>query len=276
MRADDARERFPSAVEAIFIVLTLFGVEFMLGAAFYDANKLLGLDARDLDSVVVLLGNGALFVALMHYKRMDYRNLFHPSPNSVLATLLTLSLPTLLLIPALILAISSVMAALVWILPMSRWEEAMFERMMSNGLASVAFTSVLAPFLEEMLFRGIFLRSFLQQYARWQAIGLSAVVFGLAHLNVYQFVVGLVLGVLAGWLYERTMSLWPYILLHSAYNSSLTILSYAGDQKTGVALDHSSMMLWSVAFLCAFAGFALLHRILGFRAPQKRDGPKIP
>ena len=47
-------------------------------------------------------------------------------------------------------------------------------------------------------------------------------------MNIYQFVVALVLGVLSGWLYERSRSLIPCIALHVSYNSALTILDWIG------------------------------------------------
>lgn len=151
-------------MEAVFVVVGLFGLEYVVGAAFHDVNRIFGINPRDLGAIIVLLGNGILFVALMHFKRISYRDLFHPSSNSVLGTVSTLSLPILLLIPALLLAVWAVLSVVVWILPMSRWEEALFERMRSGEIATVVSVCVLAPFLEEMLFRGIFLRSFLHQY----------------------------------------------------------------------------------------------------------------
>ena len=42
---------------------------------------------------------------------------------------------------------------------------------------------------------------------------ISAAIFGLAHANVAQFVNALLLGLLLGWMYYRTKSLVPGILL---------------------------------------------------------------
>jgi membrane protease YdiL (CAAX protease family) len=266
----ELHERFPSAVEALFIVVALIGLEFVIGAAFRDSSRLSGLDPRDLDGVVVLLGNAVLFVALMHYKRIDYGALFHPSSNSVRATVSTLSVPILLLVPALLLAVWAAMSVLVWAIPMSRWEEAMFERMMSSGVASVVSTCLLAPVLEEMLFRGLFLRSFLHQYSRWRAIWISAAIFGLAHMNVYQFFVGLAIGVLLGWIYERSRSLWPCILLHGAYNSALTTLQFTGSSTSEKDILELPPVAWGMAFALAFTGFTLLRYILV--PPVKGEG----
>ena len=48
------------------------------------------------------------------------------------------------------------------------------------------------------------LRSFLNQYSRPFSILGSALIFGVAHTKVCQFVAGLGAGIVLGWLYERT------------------------------------------------------------------------
>ena len=198
----------------------------------------------------------------MHYKHLTYGSLFHPSGNSVRATLGMLSLPILLLIPGLLLAAWSAMSALVWLFPLSRWQEMMFERMSSDHVTAIVGTCILAPFLEEMLFRGIILRSFLLQYTRRFSILASAALFGIAHMNLYQFAIGLAIGILAGWIYERARSIWPCILLHGAYNTSLVVIDNSRDKLDTTDVPSISPLLWLAAAVLAFVGTSLLQRIL--------------
>ena len=268
--ADQMRERhgrFPSAVEAFFLIVALFAAQHVVGAALRDLRGLSGIDPRDIAGVVTVLGNGILFSALLYYKRMSYASLFHPSSNSVGATVGTLSLPILLMIPAMTLTMSGLVSMLEWLFPMSRWEEAMFERMMSNEFAAIVTVCVLAPFLEEMLFRGIILRSFLRQYARQKAFLYSAMLFGLAHLNIYQFAIGFLGGLVLAWLYERTRSLWPCILLHGAYNSLITWGWYSAP-RSEQGVWEAPLPIWGLSLLLAFVGFSLLRRFLGVRVPS--------
>src|SRR6185295_1516443 len=270
--ADQIRERyarFPSVVEAFFLIVALFAAEYVVGAALRDLRGLSGIDPRDISGVVTVLGNGILFSVLLYYKRMSYASLFHPSTNSVRATVGTVCLPILLMIPASTLAMSALVAMLEWFVPTSRWEDAMFERMMSNEFAAIAASCVLAPFLEEMLFRGVILRSFLQQYSRQRAFLYSAALFGLAHLNIYQFTVAFLGGIFLAWLYERTRSLWPCILAHAAYNSLITWGWYA-DPSPEQDVWQAPLAVWGLSFLSAFAGFSLLRRFLGVRGPSAR------
>ena len=268
--AGELRERhgrFPSATEAFFLIVALFAAEHLVAAALRDLRGLSGIDPRDITGVITVLGNGILFSALLYYKRMSYASLFHPSSSSVAATLGTLSIPILLTIPALTLAMSGLVSLLEWLFPISRWEQAMFERMMSNEFAAVVAVCLLAPFLEEMLFRGIILRSFLQQYGRQRAYLYSAALFGLAHLNIYQFTIGFLGGILLAWLYERTRSLWPCILLHGAYNSLITWGWYSGSRPLET-LSEASLALWGTSFVLAFFGFSLLRRFLRVRTAK--------
>jgi uncharacterized protein len=116
-----------------------------------------------------------------------------------------------------------------------------------------------------MLFRGIILRSFLQQYGRRRAFLYSAALFGLAHLNIYQFTIAFLGGIFLAWLYERTRSLWPCILVHGAYNSLITWAWYSGPRPEQAAWEVP-LLVWGISFVLAFAGFSLLRRFLGARA----------
>ena len=256
----DRDPTFPNALEAIFLVIALFAVEYVLGAAFYDASRAWHMDMRNAGGVITVLGNGILFTGLLYYKRMSYRQLFHPGRQSVLATVCMLGLPILLLVPALNMTMELVYGLVVSLFPMSAWQQARFDDMAARSLAALVGACVLAPVLEEMLFRGIILRSFLQQYRQRKAILLSALLFGFAHLNIYQFVVASLLGLLLGWLYERSRSLWPGILLHASYNASI-VLSL-DNQETGPFGAGSG---WAIRLLCAILGAELLRRLLTSR-----------
>jgi membrane protease YdiL (CAAX protease family) len=116
-----------------------------------------------------------------------------------------------------------------------------------------------------MLFRGVILRGFLRRYSRTFAILWSAALFGIAHLNLYQFMTAFAIGVVGGWLYERCRSLWPCILLHATYNSFVTAY-YAASPPTGPG----------VAFLAAsyaglIAGGLILLRLLSDKRPAARE-----
>src|SRR5262245_9581282 len=221
IRMTERHETYPNGLEAVCLIAVLFFVELLISGVIADAGLFASVAPGDLDGLITIAGNGVLFCALLAYKRINYAALFHPARHSVLATLGTLSLPVIMLVPGLVVGIGAINIVLLSLFPMTPTEEAMFEQMMTGGVIAALFGCIAAPVLEEMLFRGIILRSFLRQYSRRSAILGSAALFGFAHLNVYQLATGFVIGIVAGWLYERARSLWPCIVLHAAYNTAV-------------------------------------------------------
>lgn len=83
---------------------------------------------------------------------------------------------------------------------------------------------VIAPLTEEIMYRGL-VQSALRGSGcfanRWLLICMAAAFFAAVHgmqVAWQALPVLFVLGVVLGWLYERTASLWPSILLHAGFN----------------------------------------------------------
>ncbi|MFC4714147.1 CPBP family intramembrane glutamic endopeptidase [Planococcus dechangensis] len=80
---------------------------------------------------------------------------------------------------------------------------------------------VLAPVVEEFVFRGVFLTRFAAKTSMWGGILLSSLLFGLLHLD---FVGSFLFGIIASLLYLRTGNLLLPILFHM-FNNALAALS---------------------------------------------------
>ncbi len=132
-------DQFPSALEAVFLVVFLMGAEFLINATFYDMRSVLGMDPAHMIGIVFLLANAVLFTVLLHYKKMSYSSLFHASRTPVGATISLLGVPVLMLVPALSLLIMVVEEILVWWLPVSSGQQKIFDQMMLSGLVSGRF-----------------------------------------------------------------------------------------------------------------------------------------
>jgi len=255
-------EPFPTAYQAVMLYVALALCEVVFSAAFRDARSALGLGRAQRDAMTLLLGNGCVFAIVMHYKNISYRSLFHDASSSVRATLALVVPPVLLLVPALLLVMGWVQQLLVRIAPLSAWEEQFFHRVGGHDIATIATVCLLAPVLEEMLYRGIVLRGFLERYSRGNAIFGSAVFFGAIHLNMYQFLLGVVIGSILGWLYERTRSLIPCIALHGAYNSGTLVLSGLARPGSGEISVGAVLMIYLASLGAAAIGATALRRML--------------
>lgn len=267
LQMSEENETFPNALEAALLLVVLFGVEIAIASVLLNISPFDRVQPVDLSGLIAVAGNGLMFCFLLSYKKLRYRDLFHSARNSVAATLGLLAIPVVLLVPGLVIVAGTFNAIVVKFLPMSPEDAAALEMMVVPTPLTILFGCVIAPFLEEMLFRGIILRSFLRQYSRTGAILGSSALFGLAHLNVYQFVTAMAVGIVAGWLYERTRSLWPCILLHAAYNA---FVIYSQALYEAAAEDFSAMFYFAVFGLAIGSGLFLLKLLMPAGAPPRR------
>ena len=117
---------------------------------------------------------------------------------------------------------------------------------------------ILAPLAEEVVFRGAILRTLLGIMSKknhWVAIIISAAIFGVVHANLAQFINALLMGLLLGWMYYRTGSLVPGILLHWVNNTMAYVLANIMPQSDGKLIDlfhgDEKTMYYAVGFsLC--------------------------
>jgi len=79
--------------------------------------------------------------------------------------------------------------------------------------------AVVAPFVEEIFFRGFLFQGFRQEYGWVNAVLLSSLIFAAAHLDPLSFIPTFVLGCVLAYVYHRSNSLWPGILFHTLVNS---------------------------------------------------------
>ncbi len=86
--------------------------------------------------------------------------------------------------------------------------------------------AVAAPLFEEFLFRGFLLPSLTRYVPVWAAIGISALLFGVAHLSLSEIIPLTTLGIILGVVYARTHNLLASMLLHSLWNSSTLVSLY--------------------------------------------------
>ncbi len=254
----EQHQTFPNGVEAALLIVVLFLLEIGVAEVLLSFDSFANVNPMDLWALITVAGNGVLFSALLAYKKMSHRELFHSARHSVASTLGVLALPVMLLVPGLVLVTSTINSIVVEAFPMSAEQVALFDAMGSEAPIALMFTCVIAPLLEEMLFRGVILRSFLLQYSRTAAIIGSSVLFGIAHLNLYQFVTALIAGLILGWLYERTRSLWPCILLHAA-NNTFAVFSYSLIEPD---VGDFSTAFYFLAYVCLIVGGIILLRIL--------------
>jgi len=244
--------QIPSVPQAALLLLANFLLQYVIHIAIYDLQGLLELTKYQQNALAMLLANGILLATVTHYQNRTYSDLIHPSQSSWFATVVLLAPAVLMLVPGLLLLNQGVFELLMKIWAISKWEEEFFEMFKDGEFTAILYTSVLAPVFEEIVFRGVFLRSFLARYPRWPAIAFSALLFGFAHLNIYQFSLAFPMGLLLGWLFERSHSLIPCITLHVAFNTAAVALNLSFSNEKEPSISDLPTVVW-LFFVTAFA-----------------------
>ncbi len=92
--------------------------------------------------------------------------------------------------------------------------------------------ALFAPVVEEVFFRGFVYGGLRQRIGVIGATVGSTLLFTLLHFTLDQFVPIFILGLFLAWLYEKTGSLYPGIVLHAA-NNALALIALAIVRATG-------------------------------------------
>lgn len=96
-----------------------------------------------------------------------------------------------------------------------------------NGFISAfVVAAIIAPIVEEIVFRGFLFRGLASRYPLGVAVAVSGAIFGGIHLQLFAFPVLFLLGILLALLYKATESLWAPILMHFCINAIAIIGQY--------------------------------------------------
>ncbi len=264
---------FPGFWGAALMLALLVGIQIIMGIVAYDLGFRFEWGDSRVGGVITVLSCGLVFSVLMSYKKIGYRDLFNPTSNSLLSIVTVLVVPLLLTVGGGAFWITDLTNLMLLYFPANENEYYALTRMLSDGIVSIITVCVIAPMIEEMLFRGIILRSFLANYSVVSSIVLSSILFALFHLTITQIPVAFIVGCLFGWLYVRTRSLWPSILGHFLYNSlTMFIWStyYAHEsQEVSFTPEFNSPIVIVAALAASAVGVIMLTNIFRPKVTQR-------
>ena len=105
-----------------------------------------------------------------------------------------------------------------------------FVELMGNMLggpfwSTFLLAAIFAPIFEEWLCRGMVLRGLLTKMKPGWAIVVSALFFALIHMNPWQALNAFIIGVIMGYIYYKTGSLWLTMLIHFVNNGTSVVMA---------------------------------------------------
>ena len=130
------------------------------------------------------------------------------------------------------------------------------------GKKEVFDAPIVGPIAEELLFRGFVQRIFARNMSGALAVALAGVLFGLSHFSIAVLPGVVALGVLYGYIYHATRSLWCPIMAHAVFNfSSLLRLHAATEEEIiSAAVELPGIALTLLSLAACVVSLGLLRR----------------
>lgn len=168
----------------------------------------------------------------------------------------------------LLIAISIVLAPLAEVLPSD-------SRTFPEGTFTLISVVILAPIFEEMIFRGRLYNIFHHNGSPLSAASLSALAFGVVHLEPVVIIEALIVGVVLSYFYIVRRSIIAPIILHMCNNAlayALVVLSYRGESLMELLGEGMTLtVVYATSVVIVVACFAIiLRRMLVERKNERR------
>jgi membrane protease YdiL (CAAX protease family) len=122
-------------------------------------------------------------------------------------------------------------------------QKILFDRGSETGVYSFITIVIAAPILEELIFRGIILNGLLKSYSPLKSIIISSLLFGLVHLNPWQFIGASIGGILSGWVYFKTKKITLPIIIHMTNNLLAFLGQYFSSRNVNLTKSVSEYSL---------------------------------
>ena len=218
-----SRGRFPTPVGAAVLLCITFVLIFLAGSYLQSRWLIQGIYITQL---LFILAPSLTFLTLWKYdiKKVLRLKLFSPA---------TLLLALFLAFSGMIFTIQ-VSAVQNIFYPFPNAEEILgplIELLKAkNGILDfiIKFTMIalLPAICEETLFRGVVQSSLEKHGNKISAIIITAILFGIFHMNPYRFLPTMIIGLYLGYLAQKTKSIFPGMIVHAINNGSIYILLY--------------------------------------------------
>lgn len=128
-------------------------------------------------------------------------------------------------------------------------------------VVQVLVTSVAAPLVEELLFRGIVYKRLRTIMNITPAMIISAALFGLVHGNMVQFVYAFLIGLIFAFVYEKFKTIWAPIILHASANMLSVIITFLSGGESTESSDGTIGMYMLFAVIELAVTFLLVWLI---------------
>ena len=130
----------------------------------------------------------------------------------------------------------------------------------SAFVLSLISTVILAPVFEEIFYRGIVMTNLCRVSKRF-AIIVSALIFGLAHGNIYQFMLGFLVGMVFAYIDIRMKSIIPSMIVHAVINGHTYLYDLMPDTENAETIQLIMMFAFTAVGAAVLAALIFKNKI---------------
>lgn len=237
------------------IILVYIGMVALLNILYivWGRTDFLGVAANVILSELLVLGPALIFLGIRRRPWSDWLNFRRIKLSTFFMTILY----TFLIMP---------LAVLLNAISMLFVENEM--SMMSGDILNLPFWMMLfligiyGPFCEEFVFRGIIYTGYKKTGSVFRSIFLSALLFGLMHMNFNQAPYAIAIGIMFALLVEASGSLWTSVIAHIVVNSRMVFLLYLVESVLPGYMGQSTQETLPKEMLLVSIGFYLIAAVV--------------
>jgi membrane protease YdiL (CAAX protease family) len=216
---------YPTIKNAILLCLLFLGIEIGLGFLIGIFQIIFGLSDTSLlvgvlTALTSIISFGIVLLVGFRKTKRKFNEVFKFNKVSSF-----LWIAIIVFMTGFVIVTSETDNLLNYILPMPEMFRSVFETLMAEQIFIIAIISVgiIPAFAEELFFRGLILDGLKNNYSKRKAIIISALLFGIIHLNPWQFYGGFIIGLISAWICIETNSILLSIYIHFFNNVLYTI-----------------------------------------------------
>lgn len=216
---------FPNKIESILLIVSFVAIQVLLVAHLSQ----IGITWRAGNPIIYILVSILLASVVVWFSlrkmQLKFEQLFHSNQNSFSSVIAITIVPLVMVVIGFQILISNYFTLYYSYFPNETAISENINQMMNSGLLGFLSICLVAPLVEEIVFRGVVLRGLLSNYSKVSALLFSSVLFSVFHLNPDQLFHTLVFGLFLGWIYIETFSLWPSMMAHILFNIGAYMLN---------------------------------------------------
>lgn len=272
--------RFPNLLQSIILVIVFASTLIWFNIVLNVVSHIIKVNISDnpfFVGVASIISFLVTYIVIMLWGKYSFKSIFISKIIEY-----ELFLPVCLMFIGLHFLVSEIDNITQYFIPAPETFNDAIESLLNNESKIGVFFSIVivAPVIEETLFRGIILRGLLVNHSKALALGTSALLFGLTHLNPWMIIPTGIIGLVLGWIYLKTKSVYLCMFCHSFNNLLVFLAANSEIEIPGYTTHYSDKFqpLWmdASAIIALIIGLMIFAKLTKNKSETLETSPSTP